>query len=61
MNLTYRELEEIIHNMPEDRKDDNVTAHASYINEFYPVESALVNRESDVLDNGHYYLEIAMF
>jgi hypothetical protein len=55
---TYRQLAEIIENLPEERKDDNVTIFDPNDGEFYPVkriETATID-ECDVLDEGHIFL-----
>lgn len=56
-NLTYRELAQAIADMPEARKDDNVSVYLD--SEFYPVAAVeKADGEQDVLDAGHYVLPV---
>lgn len=60
--MTYAELAELINDMTEEEKGQDVTVHVSGVGEFYtllgdyPVVTS--NGESEALDVGHYYLQI---
>ena len=57
MNLTYRQLLELIRDLPEPRKDDNVTILNTDDGEFKPISHACIEQDGpDVLDNDHLYL-----
>lgn len=62
-NLTYRQLADIINNLPEDNKDDNVTICMGG-DDFNPVSKTDIADDAEspaagVLDPGHLYLVLA--
>ena len=65
MTLTYRELSALIDEMPEDRKDDDVTVLDTQLGQVFPaydfdVVEAL-DQQGDVngvLDDGHYVIKL---
>lgn len=62
-NLTYRQLADIINQLPEENKDDNVSIYLDQLDEFYPVNSTrFVDKDDEsgdgVLDEGHFYLRV---
>jgi vacuolar-type H+-ATPase subunit E/Vma4 len=58
MNLTYRELRRQLSAMSEEWLDANVTIHLSNADEYFAVKRMLIYPETDVLDEGHPFLEI---
>ena len=60
--LTYLELQAVIATMTDEQKKQDVTIHLSQTNEYYPLVCyfPIVQSDdgSDVLDVGHYYLNI---
>ena len=58
MNITYRELANRLSLVPQDRLDDNVTVYDESEDEYYPVQKTFITKESDVLDKGHFVLQI---
>ena len=57
-NLTYRELKRQLNAMSEEWLDANVTIYLTETDEWFPVKRNLVAVETDVLDEGHPYLEV---
>ena len=55
--MTYKELAFLLNCIPKERLEDDVTAHLGWCDEFVKV-SLFTNKETDVLDKGHYYLEL---
>jgi hypothetical protein len=58
MNLTYRELKRQLNAMSEEWLDANVSIHLSEMDEWFPVKRMLLVTKTDVLDEGHPYLEV---
>ena len=58
-NLTYRELLRQLSAMSEEWLDANVTVYLEGIDEYFPIKRFLINKEDDVLDEGHPFLEVA--
>lgn len=59
MNMTYRELKRQLSAMSEEWLDANVTIYLTEMDEWFPVKRNLVATvETDVLDEGHPYLEV---
>lgn len=58
--LTYRQLIDILNAIPEDRKNDTATVRIEMgVNEFFPIlKIGVAGFEQDVLDVGHFYLEV---
>lgn len=56
--MTYRELLKLLNSIPSERLDDNVTVHDTYGDEFIAAIDFIRNENSDVLDHGHYFLEL---
>lgn len=60
MYLTYKELIEVLQNIPEERLEDTVTVKVD--GEYYPVGDYSIMHEDDddgdILDHGHFYLII---
>lgn len=55
MVKTYRELLELLNNIPEDHMDDDITLCCS--DEYYPFRVNLeTTEETDILDEGHPFL-----
>lgn len=56
--MTYRQLLEVLQNIPDERLDDTVTVHEPYEDEFIAVVHTETSSEedNDVLDDGHLYL-----
>lgn len=57
-NLTYEQLAEFIARMTADQRAMNVSIYLEGADEFYPVTSTEITRDSDILDAGHPYLVI---
>lgn len=62
--MTYKQLLEKLQKIPADRLDDTVTTWDVWNNEFIPVAAFAVNKQgggldTDVLDYGHYVLELS--
>lgn len=57
-NLTYRELKRQLSAMSEEWLDANVSVYLTDLDEWYPVKRMLLVTETDVLDEGHPYLEV---
>jgi hypothetical protein len=58
-NLTYRELLELLKNMPADTLDQTAVIYLPGQDEFFSVVSASVtDSDEDRLDEGHLYLSI---
>ena len=55
--LTYKDLEEIIKNMSEEEKNNNVSVYVQGVDEFYSVTETKRDT-SGILDDGHIYLVI---
>jgi len=56
--MTYNELAELIAKMPADHRDDHVTIYLRQMDELFPVCGCGVADVTDVLDEGHPFLEI---
>lgn len=63
--MTYRELQNMIRQMPDSRKDDDVTVFVSGVGEAYPAlafgDAAVIDQQGDiagVLDDGHFIVKI---
>ena len=48
----------MLNSIPSERLDDTVTVHDSYGDEYIAVIDFVRNDNSDVLDDGHYVLEL---
>ena len=58
--MTYRELADLIENMTDEQKDQDVTVFVAEQNEYYPLvkDFPVCQSDGDVLEEGHYYLTI---
>jgi hypothetical protein len=56
--MTYKQLLEQLQKIPADRLEDTVTVHDAYADEYIPAVDFVRNENSDVLDDGHYFLEL---
>ena len=56
--MTYRELLQMLNKIPSERLDDTVTVHDTYGDEYIAAIDFIRNENSDVLDDGHYFLEL---
>lgn len=57
--MTYKQLSESISKMTEEQQNCDVTVFVRGVDEFYPTSHELfINKESDVLDEGHPYLQV---
>ena len=56
--MTYRELLKLLNSIPSERLDDNVTVHDTCGDEYIAAIDFIRNENSDVLDDGHYFLEL---
>ena len=55
--MTYRDLLQKLNSIPSERLDDTVTVHDTYQGEYIAVID-FVQSDTDVLDAGHYVLEL---
>jgi hypothetical protein len=55
--MTYRELLQMLNKIPSERLDDTVTVHDTYGDEYIAAVD-FVQSDTDVLDEGHYVLEL---
>ena len=58
LNMTYRDLLKKLQNLPSERLDDDVTVHMTETDEFIGYVTTNIQKGDDVLDDGHFYLEI---
>lgn len=58
MNITYRQLEQMLSELSEERKDDTVTIYDMEQDEYFPMSSALEDFSGDILDVGHFVIAI---
>lgn len=63
VRMTYKQLLEKLQTIPTERLNDTVTTWNVWNNEFIPVATLAVNKQgggidTDVLDYGHYVLEL---
>lgn len=56
--MTYREFAKVYETWKDDQKDSDMTVQVSLQDEFFPVTGVNVASVSDVLDEGHPFLEI---
>jgi hypothetical protein len=56
--MTYRDLLQKLNSIPSERLDDTVTVHDTYGDEYIAAIDFIRNENSDVLDDGHYFLEL---
>ena len=57
MSITYKQLANIISEMTDEEKQQNVTIYSVNDAEYYPAQYIKINTVGDVLDEGHYYIE----
>lgn len=56
--MTYRELLQVLNSIPPERLDDTVTVHDTCGDEYIAAIDFIRNENNNVLDDGHYFLEL---
>lgn len=56
--MTYNELFKKLSLMTDEQRMQTVTVYHWDMDEFYPIESTDISKSTDVLDAGHFFMEV---
>lgn len=56
--MTYNELFKKLALMTDEQRMQTVTVYHWDMDEFYPIESTDISKSTDVLDAGHFFMEV---